>query len=575
MDDLSLAAEFPAPSREQWLKLVEGVLKGAAFEKKLVSRSYDGIALQPLYEKAENAAPVTRAEPGRWRISQRVDHPDPQIANELALADLAGGADALTLVFAKTPASRGFGLGIDTLDDLDRALSGVMLDLVHVRLDAGGYGRQAAAMLVALAERRGHKLADLQIDFALDPVGAMAAMGKLSASWDIVAVRCADTLAGLHERGFAGRAFLADGRPYHEAGAGEAQELAAVLATGVAYLRALEAGGHDLERARDSLAFLLVADADEFLTIAKFRALRRLWARIEAACGLAPKPLRLHAETAWRMTTRRDPWVNLLRTTVAAFSAGVGGADAITVLPFTAALGLPDAFARRLARNTQHILLEESNLWRVLDPAAGSGTFEGLTDALAEKAWRAFQEIETEGGIVDSLRAGAVQARIAETRAARERAVATKGSAHRHERVPEPRRRAGSRADALPFRRAIQRRSGSRIATHRARGAALWGTRRERCEWSHPRHIGRNRSGRGSRCHRPPSSGATRGAVRGLAGSVGRLLGPDRQPAQSSAREYRPSSGIQRPFNVREELLRGRWSRNGRSTSTRDNKLPH
>jgi methylmalonyl-CoA mutase len=426
MDDLPLAAEFPAATRERWLALVEGVLKGAEFEKRLVSRTYDGIRIEPLYPKAEGAAPILRAERGPWRVSQRLDHPDPETARALALADLEGGADALTLVIDKAPAARGFGLGVRTLDDLDRALQGTMLDLIHLRLDGGGRGRQAAALLIALAERRGHRLADLQLDLGLDPLGAMAAMGLLSASWDVVAARCADTLAGLTERGFAGRAFLADGRPYHEAGAGEAQELAAVLATGAAYLRALEAGGHTLEAARRSLSFLLVADADEFLTVAKFRALRRLWARVEAACGLDPVPLRLHAETAWRMTTRRDPWVNLLRTTMAVFSAGIGGADAVTALPHTAALGLPDAFARRLARNTQTILIEEANLGRVSDPAAGSGAFEALTDALCERAWTGFQEIEREGGLVESLRTGALQGRIAPVREARERAVATR-----------------------------------------------------------------------------------------------------------------------------------------------------
>ena len=172
--------------------------------------------------------------------------------------------------------------------------------------------------------------------------------------------------------GFAGPTARVDTRAYHEAGASEAQELAAALATGVAYLRALESAGIRSPRRARALSFLIVADADEFLTVAKLRALRRLWARVEEACGLAPEPIRLHAETAWRMATRRDPWVNLLRATIAAFSAGIGGADGVTVLPFTAALGLPDAFARRLARNTQLILLEESNLARVADPAAGA-----------------------------------------------------------------------------------------------------------------------------------------------------------------------------------------------------------
>ncbi|MFL5131381.1 MAG: methylmalonyl-CoA mutase family protein [Microvirga sp.] len=426
MDDLSLAADFPQATREQWLKLVEGVLKGADFQKKLVSRSHDGIAIQPLYPKAEGSAPIAREQAGRWRVSQRVDHPDPAKANELALLDLEGGADALTLVTRRAPAARGFGVRIDSLDDLDRALAGVMLDLIHLRVDAGGHGRQMAALVLALAERRGHQLSDLSLDLGLDPIGAMAAQGRMSASWDAVAQRMGDTLNHLIAQGFAGRAFLADGRVYHEAGASEAQELAAVLATGIGTLRALEVRGHSLDAARRAISFLLVADADEFLTVAKLRALRRLWARVEQACGLEPKPIRLHAETAWRTTTRRDPWVNVLRTTVAVFSAGIGGADAITVLPFTAALGLPDAFARRIARNTQAILLDESNLSRVADPAAGAGGFEALTDALCEKAWTLFQEIEREGGILESLKGDTLQARIAAVRAQREKAVATR-----------------------------------------------------------------------------------------------------------------------------------------------------
>ena len=165
----------------------------------------------------------------------------------------------------------------------------------------------------------------------------MARTGTLPAPWPAIGERLADTVRGLRDAGFISRTVRVDTRPYHEAGSGEAQELAAALATGVAYMRALEAGGHALDSARDALSFLLVADAGEFLTIAKFRALRRLWARVEEACGLAPKPIDLQAETAWRMTTRRDPWVNLLRTTIATFSAGLGGADSVTVLPFTAA----------------------------------------------------------------------------------------------------------------------------------------------------------------------------------------------------------------------------------------------
>ena len=426
MDDLSFAADFPQATREQWLERVEAVLKGADFAKKLVARSHDGIAIEPLYAKAEGAQRIARDQEGRWRVAQRLDHPDPAQANELALLDLANGADALTLVTHTAPSGRGFGLRVESAADLDKALSGVMLDLIHLRLDAGAAGPLVAGQLIELAEQRGHKLSDLSLDLGLDPLGALAATGRLETGWDETAAGLGALLHELAAKGFAGRLGLADGRPYHEAGASEAQELAAVLATGLSYLRALEAQGHSLEAAREALAFLLVADADEFLTVAKVRALRRLWARVEQACGLEPKPIRLHAETAWRMTTQRDPWVNLLRATVATFSAGIGGADALTVLPFTAALGLPDAFARRLARNTQLILLEESNLWRVADPAAGAGGFEALTDALCEKAWERLQEIEREGGLLASLQAGAFQSRIALVRAQREQAVATR-----------------------------------------------------------------------------------------------------------------------------------------------------
>jgi methylmalonyl-CoA mutase len=426
MDDLSLAADFLQATREQWLKRVEGVLKGADFQKKLVGRTHDGIEIQPLYPKAEGAVRIAREDAGRWRVSQRVDHPDPAKANELALVDLEGGADALTLVTHQAPAARGFGVKAENVEDLDKALSGVMLDLIHLRLDAGRRGRDVAQLLIALAEKRGHKLSDLSLDLGMDPIGGLAAQGGMSVEWGDMTARMGAMLSTLAEKGFSGRAFLADGRAYHEAGASEAQELAAVLATGVIYLRALEAQGHSPDAARKALAFLLVADADEFLTVAKLRALRRLWAKVEQACGLEPKPIRLHAETAWRMTTKRDPWVNMLRATVATFSAGIGGADAVTVLPFTAALGLPDAFARRVARNTQLILLEESNLWRVADPAAGAGGFEALTDALCEKAWGLFQEIEREGGIVESLTKGALQSRIAAVRTQRDKTIATR-----------------------------------------------------------------------------------------------------------------------------------------------------
>ena len=225
-------------------------------------------------------------------------------------------------------------------------------------------------------------------------------------------------------QGFKSPLAAADGRIIHNAGGSEAQELAYTLAVAVAYLRALEGAGIALDAARGMIEFRLAADTDQFLTIAKFRALRALWARVEQACGLEPKPAFISAETAWRMMTRRDPWVNMLRTTIAAFSAGIGGADAVSVLPFTSALGLPDRFARRVARNTQLLLLEESNVAKVADPTAGSGGIEDLTEKLCRAAWALFQEIEAAGGAPAALESGLIQDKVAKVRAEHEAATA-------------------------------------------------------------------------------------------------------------------------------------------------------
>lgn len=424
--DLPYLDAFPAPSEAAWRAAVDKVLKGADFEKRLVGRSADGIRIEPLYPAVSPRERAWRAEPGRWHVAARLDHPDAAKANALALADLEGGADTLTLSFAGARAARGYGLVAQDVDTLDIALDGVMLDLIRLKLDPAPQGRVNALLLAALVEKRGLNPADLAIEFGLDPIGVLASDGSLAASWPEIGLRLAETVGALKERGYKGPFVSIDTRPYHEAGASEALELGTALATAVAYLRALEAQGMPLTEARDALAFTLVADTDEFITVAKLRAARLLWNRVQQACGLEPKPAAIHAETAWRALTKRDAHVNLLRGTIAAFSAGVGGADSITVQPFTAALGLADGFARRIARNTQLILLEEANLWRVADPAAGAGGFEALTQALCEKGWQAFQQIEQAGGMLVALTGGDLPRWLAEQRAARVKAVATR-----------------------------------------------------------------------------------------------------------------------------------------------------
>jgi methylmalonyl-CoA mutase len=426
-DPLGLDASFPAPTREDWLTLVASVLRGAAFDSRLVTTTDDGLRTEPLYDRDRHAQPIAgRAAAAPWQILQRVDHPDPATAADEARHDLENGAGGLCAVFAGAIGARGYGLAPSEAT-IRRVFDGLTTDLgIAIEFEPGPQAAQTARGLADVLVRRGIPPERTAIRFGIDPLGALAVNGRARQPWSAEASDFAALLQGLAEQGFRGPLAVADGRAVHDAGGSQAQELAFVLSCAVAYMRALEASGVALVDARRMIFFRLAADEDQFLTMAKFRTLRLLWGRVEEACGLQPEPTFVSAETAWRMMTRRDPWVNLLRTTVAAFAAGVGGANAITVLPFTAALGLPDRFARRMARNTQLILIEESNLAKVADPVAGSGAVEALTSALGVAAWAQFQEIEAVGGLGAGLETGLIQAQVAKVRAERARAIATR-----------------------------------------------------------------------------------------------------------------------------------------------------
>jgi methylmalonyl-CoA mutase len=424
--DLSLAAPFPRATHEQWEALVRAVLKDAPYEK-LTTTTHDELRIEPLYQQALRATPVARENPGTpWLIMQRVDDPEPERANAEALEDLANGASGLSLVFRGSPTAYGYGIP-PASDAIARVLDRVKLDSgIPLHLDAGRHASEAAAAIASLVEARGFSPAASNIRFGFDPIGAAAAAGGSAATWDALAAAFAADTSRLAAKGFRGPFAAADGRIVHDAGGSEAQELAFVLAAAVAYLRALEKGGIALDDARHMILFRLTADADQFLTVSKLRALRKAWARIEAACRLSPAPLLLAADTAWRMMSKLDPHVNMVRTCIAVAAAGLGGADAVTALPFTMPLGLPDRFARRIARNTQLILIEEAHLARVMDAAAGSGAVEALTDQLCRKSWALFQEIEELGGAWAALERGVIQKKTAATRAERETEIATR-----------------------------------------------------------------------------------------------------------------------------------------------------
>jgi methylmalonyl-CoA mutase len=410
------ASAFPAFSEADWLGTVQASLKGGSRDA-LVSKTSDGIALAPLYGRRTAGPRATRGAPGPWAVLARVDHPEASDANAQAREDLASGADGLQVVFAGASGAYSHGLSKWDSASLHRAFDGVRFDEgARFELALGPGAEDQAKGFAGLVARSGAKAEAVRLSFGLDPIGALARGGR-GAAWDAEARRLADSVAALRGEGFGGPFVAADGRAVHAAGGTPAQELAFVLAAGLSYLRALEQSGVPVEAARAEIAFRMAADADEFVTLSKFRALRLLWARVGEACGLAPLAPRVHAESAWRMMSARDPWVNVMRGGMAAFAAGLGGADSVSVLPFTQAIGLPDSFARRLARNTQLIQLRESHLGFVADPAAGAGAFEALTLGLSESAWALFQEIEAEGGLPGALLSGAWQAKVAQARA--------------------------------------------------------------------------------------------------------------------------------------------------------------
>ncbi|MBR9973765.1 methylmalonyl-CoA mutase family protein [Magnetospirillum sulfuroxidans] len=447
---LSLAAGFPTPTREQWLVAVDKALKGAPFDNKLVTHLPEGIAVQPLYTRADSPAegglpglaPYTRGATAGgegWAIRTEHDAADLQAVNTAMLTDLARGATALTLRLDRAvragldgddPRAEDLagsdGAMVYSIDDLDRALRGVYLDMVPLALEAGAQAEPAAALLVALWRNRGVVPDQARGAFNADPLGVLAAEGVLGQTLDGALARMAGLAAWTVEHWPNVTAVGVDTSAHYNAGATEAQDLAAALATGLAYLRALVEGGLEIDTACRQMAFTLSVGCDQFLSIAKLRAARLLWARVTEVCGATPpaRAMHIHARTAARILSRRDPWVNMLRTTVAAFAAGIGGANSVAVAPFDAALGPSDDFARRIARNSQVLLQEESSLTKVADPAGGSWYVEALTRQLAEAAWALFQDIEGRGGMAAILLDGWWAGQLAESWAAREKNIA-------------------------------------------------------------------------------------------------------------------------------------------------------
>jgi methylmalonyl-CoA mutase len=424
--DVSAGPADPAQGRARWRTGVAGVLAksttrdakdlealGPEPERLLDSPTYEGFAIHPLYtvldELPEPPLPgewpylrggdALRDVKSGWKVAEALPaNPVAGVAaedvNAAVLAGLAEGVSALLIRVGESGVAPG---------QLEKVLDGVYLSMAPVLLDAGADYRQACdALLELVAEVEPDQRATLSIDLGADPLTATLSDRPAPAIEEVVGV--AKQVAGSHGV----RAITVDGPAFHNLGANATWELAGSVAAAVAYLRVLTESGLSVAKALTQISFRLAADDDQFMTIAKMRVLRQLWARVADVVGEPDSGAAVvHAETSLPMMTQRDPWVNMLRTTLAAFGAGVGGADTVLVFPFDVAIpggfpGMATSFARRMARNVQLLLLEESHVGRILDPAGGSWFVEHLTEQLAQQAWQHFQEIEKHGGFVDA-----------------------------------------------------------------------------------------------------------------------------------------------------------------------------
>ena len=387
------AGNFPAATREAWLELVEQTLGGKPFST-LTTTTLDGIEIQPLYDgggMGEAEFSEVAAESAEWEVLAFCDLTGGDMAKaaDIALAEIEGGAHGIVLHLDRQFAA----------EDLKTVISAIAKgnkpNKVRLAFDAGPWWQSAAFAFAQLAEAGGgDSLADLKISLRADPIAALARYGTMGeGSLADLVVKKPEALRHVRTVGV-------DASIFSDAGASEAQEVACSLAAGVWYLRELTEAGISIDAACGELEFTYAATADQFATIAKLRAARQCWSRIAEASGASPevRRQRQHAVTSRSMLTRYDPMVNVLRSTVAAFAAGVAGVDSQCVLPYDMAIGAPSEDSRRLARNISHILTQESRIGHVADPARGSAYVAELTRSIAEKAWDLFQEIEAKGG---------------------------------------------------------------------------------------------------------------------------------------------------------------------------------
>jgi methylmalonyl-CoA mutase len=439
MDELDFSIGFDAPSPEEWRAAARKALDGAPLLS-LDTPLYEGFATAPLYTGADSAhfarasgtvgaapfirGPALSANGRPWTIIQFLDHLNIQEANRQLKRDLENGASAFWVQLGGNIPYGGAFLGARALNALETVFEGVNLADITLYLSGGFDTVAGAALLTAMWEKAGLAPRNIKGCAGLGTIAIIAAHGLIPAERRLIMADSVDAATYLRDKGCGLRPFLASGRAWHQAGGSAREELAYTLAAGVSYCRALMDAGWPAGEAANAVQFCLTADADLFVTAAKFRAMRALWSRVCEVAGFPSAPPPLIAEMSFRSVTERDPHVNILRGTAATFGAAMGGAEGVLLIPFNTRHGTPDAFSRRLARNTQLILQEEAHLGRVADAAGGSWYIETLTHTLAVRAWEEFRRVEAAGGLVSALEQGLVMRALNDVRLRRQQNIA-------------------------------------------------------------------------------------------------------------------------------------------------------
>lgn len=400
----STISDFPAFDSKQWLELVSGS-----------SNRSDGKAANtsPASTSPHRGSEAVSQRTAPWSLMQRVDNPDPACAAAQAVEDLQNGATGLAIVFDGAPNAFGFGVP-SGLDGLRAALENVPLQGVHLRVDVHPQSRASIDWLAELLQEKQINPSGVHLSFGVDPASLFAGTGQLRMSLEALEASLPQSLGGFFALSLPGVLLESDGRVYHNAGASEIQELGIMLASAASHLKMFEDARQPLVYAMPHLGFATSVDQDILSSTAKLRALRLLWARMLSEYGIEHTPIPIHAETSFRMLSARDPEVNIIRTTMATFAATIGGANTISVLPHTLPVSLPDGDARRIARNTALIQGIESRSHEFI--SAHPSAINGLVERFCQGAWDEFSRIESEGGILRSIAAGAIQERIAQER---------------------------------------------------------------------------------------------------------------------------------------------------------------